>query len=201
MREIEEGIVHWHGRHPGTGRRVSSHLIVGAATVVDPVVPDEGLGAVEAYVRPERIVLTNRRHTRAAEEYIDAFGCTVLVEQKGMGVFTAGPVRAKEFVFGDTLAPGVTALEVGSVVREETALRIDAGDGYLLFGDGLVNHGGRVGFLPDEALGADTDAVKRGLRLAAQRLLDQRFSSLLFSHGDPILGDGREALQAATMPD
>ncbi|WP_210493522.1 hypothetical protein [Patulibacter sp. SYSU D01012] len=195
MREIAEGIVHWTQQHPGIGARVHSYLVVPSRALIDPLLPDEGLDGIERYVRPETILLTNRHHSRDAAAIRDAFGCTVKASSKGLGGVAAAP--AEGFAFGEEVAPGITALEVGSITPEETALRIDVGDGALAFADGLVPQGdGRIGFVPDELLGSDPEAVKTGLRMAARRLLDQRFAHLLFAHGDPIVGDGRAALQA-----
>ena len=39
------------------------------------------------------------------------------------------------FAFGDELAPGVRALEVGVLCPEETALHIAVGDGFLIVKD------------------------------------------------------------------
>lgn len=200
MREIADGIVHWTAEHPNIGQRVSSYLVVPSATLIDPLLPDEGLDGIEAVVRPDRIVLTNRHHVRDVEAIVAAFGCSVHVHEKGTATFSGLDVSPETFAFGDEVAPGITALEVGSITPEETALRIDVGDGALSFADGFLNDGGRIGFMPDGLLGEDPDLVKKGLRLAATRLLDERFAHVLFAHGDPIVGDGREALQAVTIP-
>lgn len=200
MREIAEGIVHWTAEHPHIGQRVSSYLVVPSATLIDPLLPDEGAEGIEAVVRPERIVLTNRHHTRDVEALVAAFGCSVHVHERGTGTFEQLDVTPETFAFGDEVAPGITALEVGSITPEETALRIDAGDGALAFADGFLNDDGRIGFMPDGLLGEDPEHVKQGLRQAAARLLDERFATLLFAHGEPIVGDGREALQAVSVP-
>ena len=41
----------------------------------------------------------------------------------------------------------------------------------------------------------DPEGVKTGLRRSYRRLLDLDFDSLLFAHGDPIVGGGKEALR------
>jgi hypothetical protein len=201
MREIAEGIVHWTAEHPNIRQRVSSYLVVPSATLIDPLLPDGGTDAIAEIVRPDRVVLTNRHHVRDIRALVDTFGCSVHVHEKGTAPFQELPVSPRPFAFGDEVAPGITALEVGSITPEETALRIDVGDGALAFADGFLNDGGRVGFMPDGLLGEDPELVKRGLRLAAARLLDERFAHLLFAHGDPIVGDGREALQAVSIPE
>ena len=44
------------------------------------------------------------------------------------------------------------------------------------------------------AIRHDPEAVKSGLRKAYSRLLDRDFDNLLFAHGDPLIGGGKEAL-------
>jgi hypothetical protein len=52
-----------------------------------------------------------------------------------------------------------------------------------------------LGFFSDSLLGHDPDLVKSGLRDAYARLLDRRFDTLLFAHGDPIPDGGKDALR------
>ena len=67
----------------------------------------------------------------------------------------------------------------------------------MVFADGLVRSSeGSLSFVPDFLLGEDPEEVKRGLRRSLRRLLDQRFDNLLFAHGAPLLGGGKEALGA-----
>lgn len=197
MREIADGIVHWTVEHPKIGQRVSSYLVVPSRTLIDPLVPEEGFAGIERYVRPERILLTNRHHSRDIAALREAFGCSVAVQEQGLHEFADGePVTG--FAFGDQVAPGITALEVGSITPEETCLRVDIGEGALSFADGFISHEGQIGFVPDGLLGDDPEAVKQGLRQAARRLMNERFSHLLFAHGDPIVDDGRAALGAVS---
>jgi hypothetical protein len=73
-------------------------------------------------------------------------------------------------------------------------LRIDQGGGALLFADAIVNYGG-LRFVPDELIGDDPEAVKAKICENARSLLNESFEHLLFAHGDPQLGDGRDALR------
>lgn len=80
---------------------------------------------------------------------------------------------------------------------EDTAFRIAAGPGALLFADALIrDEGGELSFVPDALMGDDPEAVKRGLVGSLERLLDQDFDALLFAHGAPVAGGGRERLEA-----
>jgi hypothetical protein len=192
--EIRPGVFHWKAFHPNIRTEVSSYYLADSRTLIDPMLPPDGIGWFGEHGDPQRIVLTNRHHYRQSDEIADAFGCPVLCHEAGLHEFEGG--RAVEgFSFGDRLAPDVRALEVGVLCPEETALHIDLGEGFLAFADGLIRYG-ELGFVPYDVCYEDPEAEKRGLRARFRGLLDQRFDSLLFAHGDPLLGGGKDALRA-----
>jgi glyoxylase-like metal-dependent hydrolase (beta-lactamase superfamily II) len=157
--------------------------------------PEEGIEWFAGHGPPERILLTNRHHYRHSGRFVDRYGCRVLCHRAGLHEFEGGPA-VTGFSFGDELAPAITAREVGAICPEETALHIERGGGALAFADGLVSRpNGRLSFVPDRLLGDDPEAVKRGLRESFGRLLELDFDSLLFAHGKPRLGDGKQALR------
>ncbi|HEX8645640.1 MAG TPA: hypothetical protein VF715_01985 [Thermoleophilaceae bacterium] len=194
MRELAPGVLHWTAVHPKLGIEVSSYYVADAATLVDPMAPEEGVEALDGERRPQRIVLTNRHHLRHSERFAAAFGIPILCHQAGLHEFSGGGPDVKPFSWGDELAPGITALKVDAICDEETALRIDVGDGFLSVADGVVNYG-ELGFPPDQYIGDDPPAIHRALRAAYRELLDEPFDSLLPAHGDPIVGGGKEALR------
>jgi hypothetical protein len=192
MDEIRPGLLHWTAFHDGIGTNVHSAFHVPTGTLIDPMEPPEGLDAVG---RPERIVLTSRHHYRHSDRFREAFGCPVLCHDAGLHEFDDGREVAG-FAFGDELAPGVTALEVGALTPEETALHIAAGDGALTLADAAIRgRRGELRFVPDPLIGDDPEAVKDGLRAAFRRLCDWEFDALLLAHGDPIVSGGRSALR------
>jgi hypothetical protein len=195
MREILPGIFHWTAFHEGIGFDVSSYFVEGSATLIDPMLPPEGLAWFAERRRPERIVLTCRHHYRHSERFVEEFGISVHCNEAGLHEFEGGP-KVEGFKPGDTLAPGIAAVEVNVLSPDETALHLDVAGGAVALADGLVNWGGsELGFVPDELMGDDPVGVKRGLRAALKRIAaEQEFSSLLLAHGDPIVGDAREAL-------
>jgi len=194
MREIADGIYHWTSFHEGIRQDVSSYLVEGSGTLIDPRVPAEGLDWFRARRAPERIVLTIRHHYRHSEAFEREFGIEVLCHEHGLHEFAGGPA-VRGFSFGDLLTSDVTALEMDAISPDDTVLRIHAAGGALAFGDGLVNYGSDgVGFVPDGLMGDDPEEVKRGLRRSLERLLDQEFQHLLFAHGEPIVGSGRATL-------
>jgi hypothetical protein len=194
MDEIRPGLWHWTAMHPRIKSEVSSHFVASSGTLIDPMLPAEGVDWFRERGEPRRVVLTNRHHYRQSGDFRRAFGCPVLCHEAGLHEFQGGP-EVEGFRFGDELAPGIVALEVGAICPEETALHVDLDDGLLSFADGLINHG-ELSFVSDRLLGDDPDGVKQGLRASLRALLDRDFDSLLFAHGDPLLGGGGLALRA-----
>lgn len=196
MHEILPGVLHWKAFHEGIGTEVSSHCVRAAdgATLVDPMEPGEGVQSLREPTPPQTILLSNRHHYRHSERFVGAFGSEVRCHRAGMHEFRGGP-DVTPFEFDDDPAPGITAREVGAICEEDTALHIHAGGGALLFADALTNYGGSLSFVPDPLIGDDPEAVKSALVSSLTGLLDADFDHLLFAHGDPWIGGGKEALR------
>jgi hypothetical protein len=193
MEEILPGIHHWTTFHKGIGARVHSYYVEPAAALIDPMVPDEGLEAFAGMVEPQRVLMTNRHHFRHSKRFREAFGCVVRASAPCMPDLEGRDVEP--FRFGDEVAPGITAIEIGVLCPDETALHIADGGGAVAFADGLIRSGGALGFVPDPLLGDDPPAIKRGLKDAFRGLLPLDFDALLFAHGDPQASGGRAALR------
>ena len=193
MEEALPGIFHWTAVHPRIKLEVSSHYVSASGTVIDPLLPDEGIEWFDGR-EVRRIVLSNRHHLRHAEQIAERFGCPILCHEAGLHEFEAGPA-VQGFAFGDSPAEDVTALEMDAICPEDTVLRIDAGGGALLFADSLINYGG-LGIVPDSLIGDDPEPVKGQIRRRARSLAEAEFEHLLFAHGAPMIGGGREALAA-----
>lgn len=196
MREILPGIHHWTAFHEGIRQPVSSHYVAPARSLIDPMVPEEGLRWLDEIApAPEQILLSNRHHFRHSQRFVDALGCPVRCSRPGLHEFEGG-AQVEAFDFGDELAPGITALEVGVICPDETAFHIALGEGALLFADGLIRPAeAPLCFVPDFLMGDDPEGVKRGLRESFRRLLDRDFDHLLFAHGEPLVGGGMTALR------
>jgi hypothetical protein len=195
MREIVSGIFHWTAFHEGIGMDVSTYYVEGSGTLIDPMLPAEGIGWFEERRAPERIVLTIRHHYRQSEAFVKEFGIDVWCHEDGLHEFEGGP-DVKGFTAGDELAPGIEALDFVGLSPDDTALLIEAGGGAVAFGDALVHFGdGNIGFVPDDLIGDDPEAIKRDLRAGLERLLDHDFEHLLFAHGVPLTGSGRRSLE------
>lgn len=195
MREILAGVWHWTTVHEKWGFPVHSTWFpyVGGGVVIDPRVPDEGLEWFRERGAPAHAILTNRHHYRHAGMFRAEFGTVVHCHSAGMHEFTRGE-EVEPFEHGATLADEVEALEVGVLCPEETALLVPVEGGVLALGDSVVRHAGALTFVPEEHMGDDPAAVKRGIRMSLARHLERPFRHLVFAHGEPIVGDGRERL-------
>jgi hypothetical protein len=194
MREILPGIHHWTALHPRIRQPVSSYYVEPVQLLIDPLVPREGLAWFEDRP-PQQVVLTNRHHYRQSDRFEEAFGCIVRCSTPGLHEFEGGP-DVEGFAFGEELAPGVTALEVGAICPDEAAVHLAIGDGAIAFGDALTRPGGgSLLFVPDFLMGDDPGAVKDGLLDALRNLVGLPFDSLLFAHGDPLVDGGKRALR------
>jgi len=193
MEETIEGVFHWKAVHPNTGSEAGCHFVAGSGTAIDPLLPDEGIEWFDGR-GVERIVLSTRHHLRQAPKIAERFGCPILCHESGLYEFEDGP-NVEGFAFGDLLADDVVALEMNAISPDDTVLRIEANGAALLFADSVVNRGS-LGFVSDELIGDDPEAVKAKIRERCTALLDERFEHLLFAHGDPLVGGGRSALQA-----
>lgn len=193
MNELAPGIFHWTAVHPNLGQDVSSYYVADAGTLIDPLTPEEGVEWFDGDRRPQLVVLTNRHHLRHSERFAEAYAIPITCHQAGLHEFSGGP-DVRPFSWGDELAPGITALKVDAICDEETALRVDVGDGFLTLADAVINYG-ELSFVPDQYIGDDPDAIKASIREALGALLDEPFDSILPAHGEPIVGGGKEKLR------
>jgi hypothetical protein len=188
MHEIAPGIHHWKAHHPNIGSEVSSYWLPDLKVLLDPLdVPGDITDVRE-------IVLSNRHHKREAFEAAERFGAPVRVPRVGLHDFDDGdPVEPYDFE--EPFADGaVTAYQVTEYWPDDGALHIPSVSA-LEIADTIVNFDG-IGFVPDNLMGDDAEAEKRDIRQTLARLADElEFEHLLFAHGAPISGEGRERLR------
>lgn len=196
MHEILPGVHHWSTFHDGIGKPVHSYLLAHGpgGTLIDPRVPDDGIGSLREHGPPREILLTNRHHYRHSGRIAAELGCRVHCHRAGLHEFTRDQ-RVQAFEFGDEPAPGVRAIEIGALCAEETAFFVERHGGIVALGDAVVVWDRDLTFVPDPLLGDDPSAVRTGLRDALRRLVDGcAFQHVLLAHGAPMIGDGRERL-------
>lgn len=194
MREIVPGVFDWSRFHERIQRQVHSTFVAvtDPPVLIDAMPPDVDLDWF-AGREPRHIYLTNRHHYRGADRFVEVFDCDVRCHLAGLHEFDDG-AEVKGFRHGDELPGGIRAVEVGVLCPEETAFHVPVGDGVLALGDAVVRFDSALGFVPDQFMGDDPEAVKAGIRRALRQVLDLRFDTLVFAHGEPWVGGAREAL-------
>jgi len=198
MKELLPGLFHWRVTHPDIHIDVDSYFIsaLQPACLIDPLQPREGIDWFREGQIPANIYLTNRLHDRHSQQFMKAFGVTVWCHEAGLHEFTDGSFEVTPFRFGDELPGGVRALRVGVLCPEETGFLLPTAGGVLSIGDAIIHEDGELGFVPDSLIGDDPAAIKRGLKIALMRICEQEvFDHVVFAHGDPIIGGGKEALR------
>lgn len=198
MDEILPGVFHWTTRHEGIGAEVHSYWLGDKAggVLIDPRVPKEGMDWFRDRGAPHDILLTNRHHYRQSGLFAEEFGSAVHGHRAGMHEFKKGE-KVEPFEFGAVFPNGFQALEVGILCPEETAFHTAREGGILFLGDSVVRWGKDLGFVPEEHIGDDPPAIKRGIRESLARILDERrFRHLCLAHGEPIVNDGAKRLRA-----
>ncbi|MGH7571446.1 MAG: hypothetical protein ACREMK_06335 [Gemmatimonadota bacterium] len=198
MNEILPGVFHWTTHHEAIGAPVHSYWLEDAngGVLVDPSVPEEGMAWFQDRRTPHDILLTNRHHYRHSGRFVEAFGSRVHCHRAGMHEFTKGEA-VTPFEFGESFPNGFLAVELGVLCPEETAFHTVRDGGVLFLGDSVVRWGSDLGFVPEEHLGDDPPAIKKGIRESLARILDEReFRHVCLAHGEPILNDGATRLRA-----
>jgi hypothetical protein len=202
MNEIVPGVWHWSRIHPNHGRLVSSYFVAATGLLIDPMVPDEGLDAVAeaAGAEPRRIALSCRHHRRDSAEFAARYDLEVLCNEEGLHEFEDdGDLVVRGFAPPARIDERVTALPVGAISPDETALLVETDESAaLVVADGVMRgDDGELRFVSDSLLGDDPQQVKSGLRKAFAEIAgEQEFGALLVAHGEPIVRGGREALAA-----
>lgn len=195
MEEIAPGIWHWTSTHPRWGIVVHSYHLPEERVALDPMADDEVLARLEELGAPEHVLLTNRHHYRSSGLLAERFGATVHCMREGLHEFGDGQ-QVEPFDFGDELPGGIVAHRVGAICPDETALHVPERRA-LALADGAIRAepGGALGFVPDHLMD-DPEQTKEGLRAAYRQLSELDFDHLLLAHGEPFVGDGRQALAA-----
>ncbi len=201
MREVRPGIWHWTTFYDSIGQDVSSYWIEPAGIVIDGMVPDDvGLGWWDDRdVQPQQLVLTIGLHWRHNEQFAERFGAAIRVPAASLERYqgTDRAEKAEPYSPGDEIAPGVTAVEIGGIAPDETALHIAHGDGAVSIADGLLRAkgGAPLSYMPEFLLGDDPATVKSELHDSLRGLLDREWDTLLLAHGDPIESGAKQALK------
>jgi hypothetical protein len=198
VQEIAPGIFHWLTFHEGIQMDVCSYYVAPARALIDPMVPADGLDVFDSFdAAPKQAILTTRHHYRGCDAFVERFGVSVVASEPGLHEFSGTDKRVEGFSDGDEVAPGVTAYITDAISPDDSTLHIAHGGGALAFADGAVRlPGAPLGVVPDTLMD-DPAQTKERLRAAYRGLLERGldFDTLLFAHGEPVVGGGRAALE------
>lgn len=197
MKEILPGVFHWKTFHEGIQAYVHSCYIEATtpAVLIDPRIPADGVAWFDGHKTPDHIYLTNRHHYRHSGQLADTFGCKIWCHKAGLHEYTKGE-KVTGFEHGVELPGKVTALEVGVLCPEETALYLPLSGGIMALGDAIVrDEKSRLSFVADYLMGDDPEAVKEGLCNIFKGHLRRKFEHLLLAHGKPVIGNAKEELK------
>lgn len=193
FKQVIEGVLHWKAFHDRIRQDAHSYYLPGQRLAIDPM-PSQGLAeALAERGGVERVVLTNRHHLRGAEQLAAFFGCGVHCPASGMHEFEHDqPVEP--YAWGDELAPGVVAHQIGAICPDDGALHIAIGPGAIAFADAVIAWQGELAFVPDFLMD-EPERVKSETAAALERLLELEFDAILLAHGDPIPSGGHQVLR------
>jgi hypothetical protein len=214
--ELAPGLWRWTARHPewtpdqggpeGWEPEVASYYCEAAGDVllIDPIVPADG-GERERFWRALdhdvekpgalHVVLTCAWHARSSGAVLVRYrGARLWTHADDLDELPAGVVATNPFRPGDALPGGASAIAaaVGGPVTD--VLLWLPSHAALVSGDTLLGGGpAGVRVCPDSWLGgADPAEVRAGLRTRLGALPVER---VLVTHGEPLLANGRSALE------
>jgi glyoxylase-like metal-dependent hydrolase (beta-lactamase superfamily II) len=202
--EIESGLWRWTAWHEEWKQEVGSVYLEGDGEVVliDPLVPPEDAerfwSALDRDVAKAsgrvHVLVTVFWHTRSAACIVERYDATVWAPTSGRAAIerraSTAPTRYRP---GDELPAGVEAFATARsnevvfwLPRHET----------LVPGDVILGaEGGGLRLCPDSWLPGRTTQDDLGKSL--RPLLDLPIRRVLVSHGEPVLDDGKAALERA----
>jgi hypothetical protein len=193
MRKIAPGLHYWTAAHPNFDpvpepespadwpEQVGCVLFEApdAVVLIDPLVPEERWGELDERIaeRPVVVLTTMRFHGRSRDAVLERYGGTKVRHDAPM---PAGVEALPVAGFDETIywLPEPRALVPGDRV---------IGDGA---GGARICPPSWLDYIPSD------DGVEE-LRAALAPLLELPLEHLLLSHGDPVVGGGREALARA----
>src|SRR5262249_40768682 len=144
VREVLPGVFHWTAVHPEIRVDVHCHYLEAQCTLLDPLVPEEGLAWFERRGPPRHVLLTNRLHSRASALFATRFGSDIWCNAEGLDHFGEGGelpgLEVHGFRAGDELFGGVQSLRIGELCPDETAFWIPGPEPALAIADGIVRN-------------------------------------------------------------
>jgi hypothetical protein len=210
--QLADGLWRWTARHPEWhpgewGSQVASFALRadGETVLIDPLLPAEEPDPVLDLIERElgerlAILITIPYHVRSSEQIRERFRGRVETTIWGHPACRkrlSEDAGFRTFEPGDELPARVSAHRIGKPRRHETPLHLPSHRA-LVFGDAVAEVDGELRVWSDRRVDADVSAFYRDrFNPTLEPLLELDFDSVLVTHGQPILADGRERLRAA----
>jgi hypothetical protein len=211
MEQLTDGLWRWTARHPEWhpgefGAEVACFAAQAGDTtlLIDPLLPTDPSSVLavidDAVADRVAILITIPYHVRSAEELWRRY------RKKAETTIHGHPAAAKRLedrsAFraiepGTPLPGGATAHTIGKPRRYETPLHLPSHEA-LVFGDAVAESGGRLVVWSSERIDAKVERFYcERFNPTLEPLLELDFDNVLVTHGQPILGGGKDALRGA----
>jgi hypothetical protein len=214
MEKLADGLWRWTARHrewhPGEfGAEVACFAAEAGDTMllIDPLLPEDEQAASSvlntidgALAGRLAILITIPYHARSSEElwrrYRDEAETTIHGHRAAANRLDDRSAF-REIEPGVPLPAGVTAHTIGKPRRYEMPLHLPSHEA-LAFGDAVVEHDGALRVWATDKVDAKVERFYRErFNPSLEPLLELPFDSVLPTHGQPILTNGKRALQEA----
>jgi glyoxylase-like metal-dependent hydrolase (beta-lactamase superfamily II) len=198
--ELRPGLWRWVAFHPEWRQDVGSVAYEGdeALVLIDPLLEvDDALDAlVRRVAKPVVVLVTVYWHTRSADLVARRHGARVLAGSGGGAAVRRRAPTTETFRAGDPLPGGVQAFATAR--RSEVVYWVPRHRA-LVAGDVLLGaDGGGIRMCPRGWLPESTTLAQ--LAASLRPLLELPVARVLVSHGEPVLRNGRAALERALAP-
>ena len=192
MREIVEGVFTWSRFAEPQGYDFNGYFVSHESgnLVIDPVEPEAADLEQMAKAGVAAILITNRNHSRAANQVREVTGAKTAIHASDAGhAQKQGCVVDEAFSIGESWGPLLVVPAAGKSPGEVALFWAERR--LLLVGDAVIgNPPGRLSLLPEEKLDDPAE-----LRQSLRTLLQVDFDSILPGDGVPILSGAKQALQ------
>jgi hypothetical protein len=205
--EVLPGVYRWETRHPdwtpqdaengqGWDEIVASYVVDtdDGPVLIDPLVADDGWASLDRVLgdRTPHVLITIFWHTRSTPGVLERYpGATAWIHEPAADLIRERGAWGRSFLPGDHLPGGIEAIEVPRAYEIAYLLHDRRA---LVAGDVLLGAPDGARLFPPSWLRGDYAAVRAALR---RSLLPLPVEHLLLTHGRPVLGGGREAIERA----
>jgi glyoxylase-like metal-dependent hydrolase (beta-lactamase superfamily II) len=197
VHELRPGLWRWTTFHTEWKQDVGSVAVEGAddLVLIDPLLEaEDGLDALVRRVgKPVTVLVTIFWHTRSADVVAGRHGARVLAPSGGRAAVKRRAPTTEPFRRGDPLPGDVQAI---ATARSSEVVYWIPAQRTVVPGDVLLGaDGGGVRMCPRGWLPESTSV--EALRASLRPLLELPVTRVLVSHGEPVLRNGRAALEQA----